>query len=148
MKKNIIEVTIGILVIAVTISFLIFVMKLSGKNISNTSNYNISANFDNANGINIGSAVKLSGIKVGTVKSIKLDVNDYTALVELSINPQYKIPSDSTLAITSASLLGGKFLAIIPGLDPSYIEKNGKFLYTKSAVNLESLLMKFSKGKK
>jgi phospholipid/cholesterol/gamma-HCH transport system substrate-binding protein len=46
----------------------------------------------------------------------------------------------------SASLLGGKFLAIVPGGDDKMLKNGEEITLTQSAVNLEDLIGKFIYG--
>ena len=108
------EVFVGAIVVAIAISFSIFLLNFSG--FFNTGpSYKISASFRSAEGISIGSDVRLSGVKIGSVIELDLNLNNYKADAIIAINNEIKIPDDSALLIASEGLLGGKFVEVIPG---------------------------------
>ncbi|EKE08872.1 MAG: Acetyl-CoA carboxylase subunit A [uncultured bacterium] len=90
-----------------------------------------------------GSDVRLSGVKVGTIKDLHLDPESYLAVVYLTLEPQVVLPKDSSAEIVSEGLLGGKYLALVPGGDEETIGPGGEIVYTQSAVSLEALIGKF-----
>lgn len=66
--------------------------------------------FAEAGGIAVGNDVTVSGIKVGSVSSIKLDNGD--ALVGFTINGKYPLGSDTSAHIRTGTLLGERVLAL------------------------------------
>ena len=72
------------------------------------------------------------------------------AKVMIHLPSQLKIPFDSSLAVVSDGLLGGKYLAITPGGDDKTLKNGDVIEHTQSSVNLESLIgqMVFSQDKK
>lgn len=138
MKHNAIETIMGGVVLAIAAFFIIFAYRTSGFETDNSVQY--SAHFDRIDGLVIGSDVRISGIKVGTVKEAIVDPETYLAKVVFSVDPQIKLPNDSSAEIASEGLLGGKFIAIVPGGDPSFIKHGGRINHTQSSVNLESLI--------
>jgi phospholipid/cholesterol/gamma-HCH transport system substrate-binding protein len=66
--------------------------------------------FSEAGGLNVGNDVTVSGIKVGSVSSIKLDNGD--ALVGFTIDGKYALGSDTTAHIRTGTLLGERVLAL------------------------------------
>ena len=66
--------------------------------------------FSEAGGIAIGNDVTVSGIKVGSVSSVKLDNGD--ALVGFTINGKYALGSDTKAQIRTGTLLGERVLVL------------------------------------
>ena len=66
--------------------------------------------FSEAGGLAVGNDVTVSGIKVGTVSSIKLDNGD--ALVGFTIDSKYALGSETTAHIRTGTLLGERVLAM------------------------------------
>lgn len=66
--------------------------------------------FSEAGGIAVGNDVTVSGIKVGSVSSVKLDNGD--ALVGFTIDGKYALGSDTTAHIRTGTLLGERVLAL------------------------------------
>ena len=141
MRNNLFEVIIGTFVLLCATYFFIFSFKQS--NISTDDSYKIIAEFEDIGDINNGSDVKISGVKIGTVDSQKLNPESYRAILTLNINKNVKLPTDSSAKIVSASLLGGKFIAIEPGADEEILQNGDMITFTQSSVNFEELLGKF-----
>ena len=141
MKNSVFETLIGALVLLVALVFLVFAYKSA--NFTEFRGYELSANFSQAEGISKGTDVKISGISVGSVIDQTLDPNDYTALVTIRLNSNIQLPIDSTAAIVSEGLLGGRFISIDPGGDPDFLQPGEKIIYTQASPNLEQLLGKF-----
>ncbi|WP_347938528.1 outer membrane lipid asymmetry maintenance protein MlaD [Rickettsia oklahomensis] len=141
MKQNIIETIIGFVVLIIAVLFLIFAYK-TGSSITHSKGYQVTANFQSAEGIAVGSDVMISGIKIGSVKKITLDPNSFYASIYLNINDDVKIPKDSKAQVVTSGLLGGKYILIVPGHDDENLADNEEIRYTQSAINIESLINK------
>jgi len=139
--KNVTEAIAGLLVLVVAIGFMVFAYK--GANINNSvNNYAVIAKFAQADGIAIGSDVKISGVKIGHVSKEYLDNVSYKAVLELSISNNIKLPIDSSAQIVSDGLLGGKYLSISVGADDKMLTSGQEIKFTQSSVNIESLIGK------
>ena len=142
MSENTTEVTVGGLVLALAVGFSIFVFQITG--LSNSSgSYPIYASFRSAEGIKVGTDVRLAGVKIGTVSALDLDSNTYQAVSVLELKDDIRIPEDSALVISSEGLLGGNFVEIIPGASFDYLASGDEIVDTQGSVSLMSLLMKF-----
>lgn len=141
MKNNTIEAVMGAVVIAVAGLFLYFAYDSSQLNTA--TGYNITAKFDRVDGLTVGNDVRMCGVKVGTVTKLDLDSQDYLAVVTMDITPEVKLPDDSSAEIVSESLLGGKFVALVPGGDDNMIPIGGEVRFTQASVNLEALIGQF-----
>jgi phospholipid/cholesterol/gamma-HCH transport system substrate-binding protein len=110
--------------------------------------YELIARFDKVDGLEPGSDVRISGIKVGTVIGQGLDPETYRAEVRFSLREDIQLPADTSAAVVSNGLLGGKYLALVPGGDIEMLEPGGEVTLTQSAVNLEDLIGQriFSQG--
>ncbi len=144
MKNNLFEVIVGTFVLASAIYFFFFSFNKS--NISTSKTYQISAKFDNIDGVSIGSDIKISGVKIGTVASEVIDPETYRAILKLNINQEIKLPSDSSAKILSSGLLGGKYIGIEVGAEEEMLQSGGQIQFTQSGINFEELLGKFIFG--
>jgi phospholipid/cholesterol/gamma-HCH transport system substrate-binding protein len=54
-----------------------------------------------------------------------------------------QLPKDTGAAITSESLLGGKYIALSPGGDETNLKPGQTIEATQSSINIEELLGKF-----
>ena len=146
MKENKLEVIVGAVVLAVAIGFVVFLYQSTGLSVSNSKHYELKADFRSADGIHVGTDVRLAGVKVGTVSDLSLNVETYRAEAELAIENAVDIPEDSALTVSSEGLLGGNFIEIIPGASYEYMQPGDEFLDTQGSVSLISLLLKFVSG--
>ncbi len=146
MQRNVIETLMGAVVLLVAAIF-VYISYQSG-NISTSSGngYNLSANFQQTGGVSVGSDVRISGIKVGSVINQTLDSGSYLAKLTLNIKHDISLPRDTSAAIVSESLLGGKYVELVPGADEVKLENGDEIQYTQDAVNIEQLIGKFAFG--
>ena len=142
MIQNIVETAIGFLVLIVAIWFLVFALKTNSMN-SDSEGYLVSARFQNAEGIYIGSDVMLAGIKVGEVENMVLDRESFYAVMALRVDDAFQLPIDSEASIVSSGFLGSKFISVIPGIEEEDLKDGDSIFRTHSSVNLESLIGKF-----
>ena len=145
MSENTTEVTVGGLVLTLAVGFSIFVFQITG--LSNSSgSYPIYASFRSAEGIKVGTDVRLAGVKIGTVSALDLDSNTYRAASVISLKDDIRIPEDSALVISSEGLLGGNFVEVVPCASFDYLASGDEIVDTQGSVSLISLLMKFVSG--
>jgi phospholipid/cholesterol/gamma-HCH transport system substrate-binding protein len=141
MGRNLVETLMGAVVLAVAAFFLTFAY--SSTNVRAVRGYEVIARFERVDGLATGSDVKLSGIKVGTLIDQRLDPETYLAVLRLSIDNNIKLPIDTVAQVSSEGLLGGNFLALVPGGDEKMIPPGGEIKYTQAPVNLVQMLGKF-----
>jgi phospholipid/cholesterol/gamma-HCH transport system substrate-binding protein len=104
-----------------------------------TAGYELLARFNKAEGIGVGSDVRLSGVSVGTVVRQLLDEH-YRALLTLRLTPGVELPDDSAAVIQTDGLLGAKFLAVQPGAEDQILQAGAEFHYTQDSVDVLDLL--------
>ena len=138
MKSNTFEAIVGAFVIIISVVFLFF--GFSTMKIQNSDSYNVSALFNRIDGIKIGSDIRMSGIKIGTVVSQELDNSSFEAKVLMSIDSKILIPDDSSAKITSYGLLGGNYISIEPGGSDIYLLNNEEIFFTQGSVDLIGLV--------
>jgi len=102
--------------------------------------YQVSAQFERVDGIRDGSDVRIAGVKVGSIVSETLDPKTFLATVRMSIDPAYKLPDDTVAEIVSSSLLGDKYMALVPGGSEQMIPPGGQIKFTQAPVSLENLI--------
>ena len=61
----------------------------------------------------------------------------------MSVRDDVQLPKDIGAAITSESLLGGKYISLSPGGDATDLKPGQTITITQSSVSLEELLGKF-----
>jgi phospholipid/cholesterol/gamma-HCH transport system substrate-binding protein len=141
MSRNIIETLLGAVVLIVALGFLTWAYGRSDA--GDPGGYVLTAKFDRVDGLEVGGDVRISGIKVGRVLAEQLDPETYRAEVRFSVKDGVELPTDSSAAIVSTSLLGGRYLALVPGGDVEMLKDGDEITLTQSAVNIEDLIGRY-----
>ena len=138
MGKNLAETLIGIFVLAGAVVFLSFAYSKGG--LKTVDGYQVIGKFDRVDGLAEGSEVRMSGIKIGTVVSQRLDTKTYLAVLTMNVENDVKLPRDSSIKIISNGLLGDKYLSITPGAEDEMISPGGELFHTQGSVDFLSLV--------
>ncbi len=141
MKRNPIETILGFLVLISTGVFVFLVM--THVDVRPVTGYQVKANFLKTGGLEVGADVRISGVKVGSVLSAKLNENDYTADVILSIDPTIKLPKDTQATIADAGLMGSKYVRLVPGGERLWLKDGDQITKTKDYKSLEDSVSDF-----
>jgi len=103
--------------------------------------------FNKVDGLTEGSEVRMGGIQVGRVSTMDLD-DQYRAVVTMDIERRYKFPTDTSAAIHTDGLFGGKFVVLEPGAEEESLQTGDAFALTQDAVIVSDLLdLIISEGK-
>ena len=140
-QRNAAELAAGTVVLAVAIGFLGYAVANTGR--LTLQGYTLHARFSAIDGLSVGSDVRVAGVKVGSVTATHLDPQSYQAVVDFTVAPDVKLPRDSSAAVTSDGLLGGKYLGLEPGGDTQLLAAGGQVTITQSSISIEQLLGKF-----
>lgn len=146
MTQNTTEVVVGGAVLAVAAAFVIYAGGVAGLG-GQSGSYSLHGSFRTADGISVGTDVRLAGVKVGTVTDIALNPETFFADATIRLPQNIQVPVDSSLLISSEGLLGGNFVEIQPGGALENIEAGGEIEDTQGSVSLISLLMAFVGGR-
>jgi phospholipid/cholesterol/gamma-HCH transport system substrate-binding protein len=147
MKNTMVETLIGAAVIAIAAVFFIFAYQASGKG-TGQDGYRLIAEFDNAEGVNVGTDVRMAGMKIGTVVGANLNPENYQAHITLLVNRDLKLKDDATAKVTAEGLLGSKFVSLEQGGSENVLKDGDTIQYTQGAVDIWSLISQqmFDKG--
>lgn len=144
MHNETVETLIGAAVIAIAVLFVVFVYRTTGA--GDVGGYELTAKLSRADGIAVGTDVRLAGLKVGEVSNMTLDPKSYLVVVHLAIKSGVKIPEDSSLMVTSSGLLGNSYLSISPGGSDKMLPPGGVIRNTQGAIDMMGLLSRFVNG--
>lgn len=146
MTRNLLETLLGAIVLIVAITFLVFAYTTT--QLATGNGYELLARFDRVDGLERGAEVRISGIRVGTVTEQRLDPQTFRAEVRFTVNDGVELPADTTAAVVSTGLLGGKYLQLVPGGDDEILRPGQEIMLTQSSINLEDLIghMVFGQG--
>ena len=137
LRENRTEALAGLAVVLIALAFVLFAWQRTG---GGKGGMQVTALFPSANGIAVGTDVRVAGLKVGQVAAQRLDPQSYQAEVTLALDETLKIPADSSAAITSESLLGGSYVALVPGGATEPMKNGDVILETQGAVDMMSLI--------
>ncbi len=138
MAGKVIEAVMGAVVLVIAALFLFFAYTTS--QVRAVNGYQVTAEFERVDGIRDGGDVRIAGVKVGTILSETLDPKTYLATVRMSIDEAYKLPQDTVAEIVSSSLLGDKYMSLVPGGSDKTIPPGGRIKYTQAPADLENLI--------
>lgn len=144
MQNGFVETLIGAAVVIVAGLFFYHGWSTTGS--GTVQGYEVVAKFERIDGINVGTDVRLSGIKIGTVTAQDLDAKTYRAVVKMNIKKDVPIPDDSSVKVASEGLLGGSYLAVLPGGSETNMAAGGEFEITQGSVDLITLFVKSMSG--
>ena len=145
MSESITEVLTGAGVLAVAVGFLAYAAGGTGL-VARTDSYSLTASFRSVEGVTVGTDVRMSGVKVGSVTALSLNPKTFFADATVSVRNGIAVPDDSTILVTSEGLLGGSFVEIQPGGSPDDLAPGAEIENTQGAVSVIALLMKFVGG--
>ena len=133
------ETGLGAVVLLAAVGFLAYALAHAG-GIGVAGGYPLKARFGEAGSLAPGASVTVAGVKVGSVSTVTLDPKTFLADASMTINPDVKLPSDSTVKITQDSLLGGQHLSVEPGGAADDLKPGATFQNTQGAVDLFGLI--------
>ncbi|MBY6200789.1 outer membrane lipid asymmetry maintenance protein MlaD [Maritalea mobilis] len=139
------EILVGGLVLAAAAGFFFYAATSAG-GLGTPGGYRLEASFRSAEGIGVGTEVRLAGVRIGTVTAMELNPETFLADTTFIVSDDVILPDDSAIAIASEGLLGGNFVEVIPGGSPFNLEPGDAILDTQSSVSLLTLLMRFVSG--
>lgn len=145
MAESVTEVLTGAGVLVVAAGFLFYATGSTGLSAAGDS-YALKASFRSVEGITVGTDVRMSGVKIGSVTGLALNPHTFFADATVSLRKDIVVPDDSTIIVASEGLLGGAFVEIQPGGSPTNLEPGAEIEDTQGAVSVISLLMKFVGG--
>ena len=146
MANSVAEAVIGAVVLATAAGFVVYAGQSRGLKLASDS-YPLVADFRSADGISVGTDVRVAGIDVGSVTALDLNPQSFEAHATFSIRNDLKLPDDSDVKISSESLLGGNFVEITPGASDTILAAGDAIVNTQGSVSLLNLLMRFGTGK-
>lgn len=127
------EFRVGLLAIGAIVATVIMVFRFGDIGNQLKTGTEIEILLPTADGIHPETPIRMSGIQVGHVKSLKLVAEGRGVLLKALIEPEYSFRSDSIAQVTS-SLLGDGALNIVPGKSGKAI-KAGDRLIGRPASN-------------
>jgi len=136
-KKITTELKVGIFIFAAIIGIIVFIFTQT--RIGKWTGYEISVLFDYVSGLEIGSPVRVSGVRVGEVKKIEIIYEESPkVLVKLKINPIVKIGKNSRFTIKTLGIIGEKYIEIYPSNEKEFIKK-GETIIGENPLSVDKI---------
>lgn len=143
-KRSLAEILTGAIILVIAGTFLVYAVTGSGRSLTGTGPaISLTARFDRIDGLGAGADVRLAGVKIGQVVAQRIDPESFLAVLTLRVDAGLRLPTDTSAEIQSESLLGGKYVALVPGGADRFLRDGSEITITASAVSLESLLGRF-----
>lgn len=141
-NRKTVEVWVGLFVVAGLIALAVLAFRVGNLSSADvTDGYRVEASFENIGSLKVRSAVTMAGVRVGRVADIRINKDNYQAVVVLNIDGRYKnLPIDTGASILTAGLLGEQYIELEPGGADEYLKEGSKIQVTQSAMVLEKLI--------
>lgn len=135
------KINLGIFVILGSLLFIITIYFIGNKKDMFNKTIQISAVFNNINGLQTGNNVRYSGINVGTVKQIVIQ-NDSVIRVDMAIEKEVisYIKKDAIASIGSDGLVGNMIINIIPGKKSNEAVSFGDTILSENKTTTDEIL--------
>ncbi|WP_395052957.1 MlaD family protein [Flavobacterium sp.] len=103
--------------------------------------FKLSSKFQNVSGLQVGSAIRFSGINVGTVDNIEI-INDSMVKVDMLLKKDVQkfIRADSKAGIGSEGLIGDKLIVISQGNPKSKTAKDGQIIPSQEPIETDAIM--------
>ena len=142
-EKSSLEFTVGLFMAAGLLSLAFLAVKLGDIGIFADDTYSLNARFISSSGLTQGAFVEVGGVRVGTVKDIRVDFDSYESIVAMALDPKLKLQHDAIASIRTSGIIGDKFVKITPGGSEVYLEPGDEILETESSISIEELISKY-----
>ena len=141
-KKLNLEFIVGLLILTLTLfCFFYYFLKI---NINHEGTpIKINSSFFDIGNMRIGNDVKIKGVKVGEVSSIRLDQENFMAIITSSIEENIIIPDDSIFKISNNGFIGSPYVEIQLGNSNGSLKNNDFTINNIDAVSLEEIINSF-----
>ena len=107
------EVVTGAIVVVLIMG--ITVLAYAYHNAFGLSGYPLYVHTTKADGLSIGTPVRISGLKIGEVSGLSLDPRTYLATVRMNIQKNIKVPANSFIEVNPSGFFENPYVAIHPG---------------------------------
>ncbi len=130
MDQRALKLKVGFFVLVTFIILVIFVFIFGGDKVLFKRRYNLNTSFTNTAGLTEGASVRLSGVRIGSVKKVEFphdpDINLIKVIMEVSEEGMRRVSPDSVATIQTEGLLGDTYIEIIRGKKepPKQIQNN------------------------
>ncbi len=144
MIKHLEGAKLGIFIFLGTVLFVIAVFLVGNKESLFTETITVRTYFNDVVGLRTGASVRLSGLRIGIVKDVKL-VPGGNGKVEVVMNVRKKLSNfirlDSKASIETEGLIGSKIINISPGSADKEVIKNGGVIKSREPLSVTQIII-------
>ena len=139
--KNTRAVLVGIFIFLALVIFIVGVLTLGGQRKTFADTIDVSATFDDVNGLQRGSNIWYAGVKIGTIKSLGFDKNGGVD-VKLSIEEasQQYIHKDTKAKVGTDGLIGNKIIVLYGGSLQAPVIAEGDVLTVEKTAGMDEMM--------
>ena len=113
MERRAVDLWVGLFVVAGIVALMMLALKVGNFGAYSPKDvYVVTAHFDNIGGLKEQAPVRSSGVVVGRVSGIRFDTKKFDAEVTITMDNQFKFPSDTTAAILTSGILGENYVGL------------------------------------
>ena len=147
MRTRTVEITVGAFMLAGILSLVFLAFAVSGYVVDDTAKlYTVHARFNDVSGLTTRARVTVAGVNVGRVSAIRVDTQRAQAIVDLQLNANAgALSADTGAKIVTEGVLGGKYIALVPGAEDEVLKDGSEIEDTQGALILEDLVGQFVK---
>ena len=145
MNQYNLELSVGVFVVLGLVALGYISVRLGQLPVGGGDTYRVTAKFASTGGLQRGADVDIAGVKIGRVEKITLE--DYEALVTLSIDSDVVLQEDAIASIKTRGLIGEKFVRITPGGSDRLITAGGRIREVETPLDFEDVISQFIQGK-
>lgn len=99
----------------------------------------VQARMNDAAGLTQGAMVKVAGIDIGRVEGLEIDHDE--AIVSMAIEPSAAIRQDAIVRVRARSVLGEKYVELVPGSrDAALLQDGGTLQSARTPVEIDQLV--------
>ena len=135
-----VEFLVGLFAIVGVLCFGYLSINIAGLSLLETGYYEVTAEFDNISGLEVGASVAIAGVPVGEVTTIAL--RNSLAFVTFKVEDKVTLHDDDIAVIRTKGIIGERYLKILPGASEELIPKGGQIADTESVVDFEEIVGK------
>ncbi len=141
-QKNLLKV--GVFLSLLTVVVMVMIMSIGKENSIFDRKIDIRARVANVSALKVGSYVELKGIRIGSVTDISIRSEDEVQITMTILEKQLKwIKQDSKVSISTAGLVGDKFVEIYGGhKETNDFRPRKDILHAEAATDLKKFISK------
>jgi phospholipid/cholesterol/gamma-HCH transport system substrate-binding protein len=149
MNHNKKAVTVGIFVFLGLVIFIVGVLTLGGQKKTFERKVHVKAVFEDVGGLQKGSNVWFSGVKVGTVKEISFTDNSKVEVVmSIETKVQKYIRKDAKAKVSSEGFIGNKIIVIYEGTASAPVIAENDMLKVEKGLSTDEIMATFQENNK